>query len=346
MGEFQWWVEELRAGAWAAGVFLRQGDSARDRTVREPGGASSWGITELLRFGGERADRAPALVRARRLDTERREMLLIICMKCADLSGLVMDLPRADFLEGYRIMMENLKQGERGNSWREQTTPTTREEATNYFAHQAGFLEHVVLPMFDTLTLFTSGRFREESAGVGERELGGLAKRARSMAMTRAKMQREAALTRHSCGCCAGFLDGRGVHHKPRRSVAVKDDERDGGRVPREREPVRRRRRWTISALRFVFQGADRARLRVPRGVLPPRLADRRRPVQRVVARRSSTSSSWFRLSLGYSMNAYARRRQVDDLAGMFDIVGDPFVRKSAAQLYLNGVGVTRITTS
>ena len=52
----------------------------------------------------KRQDRAPALVRARRLDTERREMLLIICMKCADLSGLVMDLPRADFW-GYRIMM-------------------------------------------------------------------------------------------------------------------------------------------------------------------------------------------------------------------------------------------------
>merc|ERR1719424_1873920 len=114
-----------------------------------------------LSFGGERADRAPALVRARRLDRDRREALLVICMKCADLSSLVMDLPRADFW-GYRIMMENLKQGERESRERvERTTPTTQESAlANYFAHQAGLLEHVVLPMFDALTLFTTGRFR------------------------------------------------------------------------------------------------------------------------------------------------------------------------------------------
>ena len=111
VGEFQSWVEELAGGSVGAGVFLRQGDSARGLDALAGGSAhGGGGMGDLLRFGGERADRAPALVRARRLDRDRREALLVICMKCADLSSLVMDLPRADFW-GYRIMMENLKQG-------------------------------------------------------------------------------------------------------------------------------------------------------------------------------------------------------------------------------------------
>ena len=342
VGEFQWWVEELAGGSVGAGVFLRQGDSARGSDGERAGGASSGGITELLRFGGERADRAPALVRARRLDTERREMLLIICMKCADLSGLVMDLPRADFW-GYRIMMENLKQGEREMRERvEQTTPTTREGAlANYFAHQAGFLEHVVLPMFDTLTLFTSGRFRKKVLALGSENLAAWRKGHGEAMMTRAKMQREAALTRHLMRCCAGFLMVV-VFIISRGMLLRKTMNEMAGEFRGSANPYAAQALDDLAVLRFVFRW-----IALVFGFLAACCLTLASPI--VGARcsascREAVINVFFvvQVVVRYSMNVlrYATVKSMTR-AGMFDIVGDPFVRKSAAQLYLNGVGVT-----
>ena len=342
VGEFQWWVEELAGGSVGAGVFLRQGDSARGSDA--DGLAGAGGITELLRFGGERADRAPALVRARRLDTERREMLLIICMKCADLSGLVMDLPRADFW-GYRIMMENLKQGEREMRERvEQTTPTTREGAlANYFAHQAGFLEHIVLPMFDTLTLFTSGRFRKRVLALGSENLAAWRKGHGEVMITRATRQREAALTRHLLRCCAGFLMVV-VFIISRGMLLRKTMNEMAGDFRGSANPYAAQALDDLDVTRFVFRW-----IALVFGFLAACCLALASPS--VGARCSASCREAVinvflvvQIIVRYSMN-FLRYNTVKSMtrAGMFDIVGDPFVRKSAAQLYLNGVGVTNL---
>jgi hypothetical protein len=170
-----------------------------------------------------------SVVPPQKLSAAQRTSLLLMTMKCADLSGLVVDLPRANFW-GYRIMEENLRWGpgarilyvdprldstrlEResrvvkapgcrpalptpqplklqcsADVWYQflfvfsfskmsmhrrvriaptarqgmreqreglkQTTPASREIAeANYFNRQAGFLQHVVQPMFETYTV-------------------------------------------------------------------------------------------------------------------------------------------------------------------------------------------------
>ena len=235
---------------------------------------------DLLRFGGERADRAPALVRARRLDPERREALLVICMKCADLSSLVMDLPRADFW-GYRIMMENLKQGERESRERlQRTTPTTREGAlANYFAHQAGFLEHVVSPMFDTLTLFTTGRFRQRVLQLAAANLAAWRKGHGEAMMTRASQQREVALTQNLLQCMAGFL-GIVVFIISRAMLLRKKMNDMIGEFRGSRNPYAAQALDRPGLHAFLVQ-VDRAVVRIPRRVLPrARVAVRRERVR------------------------------------------------------------------
>ena len=249
VGEFQSWVEELAGGSVGAGVFLRQGDSARGLDALAGGGAhGGGGSMGELSFGGERADRAPALVRARRLDRERREALLVICMKCADLSSLVMDLPRADFW-GYRIMMENLKQGERESRERvERTTPTTREGAlANYFAHQAGFLEHVVLPDVRRPDAVHDRAVQAAGASAGGGESGGLAKGARRGDDDAREPATGGGAHPEPPPVHGGVPRDRGVHHQPRHAAA-KEDERHEGRVSREPESLRgagARSTWT-----------------------------------------------------------------------------------------------------
>ena len=106
------------------------------------------------------------------LDETQRRALLVIVIKCADLAGLVMDTPVADFW-GKRMMEENLQQGMK--EWNEgltQTQTAVREIAEHgYFSHQATFLEHVVLPMYETCTLFTSPQFRKEIMEISETNL-------------------------------------------------------------------------------------------------------------------------------------------------------------------------------
>jgi len=343
VGEFQSWVEELAGGSVGAGVFLRQGDSARGLDALAGGGAhGGGGSMGELSFGGERADRAPALVRARRLDRDRREALLVICMKCADLSSLVMDLPRADFW-GYRIMMENLKQGERESRERlQRTTPTTREGAlANYFAHQAGFLEHVVSPMFDTLTLFTTGRFRQRVLQLAAANLAAWRKGHGEAMMTRASQQREVALTQNLLQCMAGFL-GIVVFIISRAMLLRKKMNDMRGEFSGSRNPyaaqalddldlMRFRFRWT--ALAFGFLAACCLALASPfnanvREVRVRELFLNAFVILQIIVRFGMNSMRYF------TMKSMTR-------AGMFDIMGgDPFVRKSPMRLYLDGIGV------
>lgn len=344
VGEFQSWVEELAGGSVGAGVFLRQGDSARGLDALAGGSAhGGGGMGDLLRFGGERADRAPALVRARRLDRERREALLVICMKCADLSSLVMDLPRADFW-GYRIMMENLKQGERESRERlQRTTPTTREGAlANYFAHQAGFLEHVVSPMFDTLTLFTTGRFRQRVLQLAAANLAAWRKGHGEAMMTRASQQREVALTQNLLQCMAGFL-GIVVFIISRAMLLRKKMNDMIGEFRGSRNPYAAQAlidldfmrfwfRWT--ALSFGFLAACCLALASPSaanvcGVRVRELSLNAFVILQMIIRYCMNTMRYF------TVKSMTR-------AGMFDIMGDPFVRKSPTQLYLDGIGVTR----
>ena len=130
--------------------------------------------------------------------------MLIICMKCADLSGLVMDLPRADFW-GYRILMENLKQGggRCASGWNRRRRRRGRC-ASQLLRAPGGVSGHIVLPMFDTLTLFTSGGSGRE-CWRWERELGRLAQRARG-GDDNPREGSARRLTRHLLRCCAGFL--------------------------------------------------------------------------------------------------------------------------------------------
>eukprot|EP00227_Mantoniella_beaufortii_P017414 CAMPEP_0197579070 /NCGR_PEP_ID=MMETSP1326-20131121/3137_1 /TAXON_ID=1155430 /ORGANISM="Genus nov. species nov., Strain RCC2288" /LENGTH=466 /DNA_ID=CAMNT_0043142427 /DNA_START=199 /DNA_END=1595 /DNA_ORIENTATION=+ len=105
-----------------------------------------------------------------KLNETQRNSLLEMTMKCADLANLLQELPAADFW-GERIMEENLAQGarERAEGIAVTTTANRSEAEAGYFNHQAGFLEHVVLPMFDKYTtMFTPGQFADavlETAG-------------------------------------------------------------------------------------------------------------------------------------------------------------------------------------
>jgi len=95
------------------------------------------------------------------LDESQRMSLLVMTLKCADLSNLVQHLPLADSW-GHRIMEENLAQGvlEERESVTQTTTPSREAATKNYYNHQAGFLEFVVKPLFEKYCVFTSSAFR------------------------------------------------------------------------------------------------------------------------------------------------------------------------------------------
>lgn len=106
------------------------------------------------------------------MSESQRLSVLVMAVKCADLSNLVQDLPLADFW-GYRIMEENLAQGvrEEKENVKQTTTPSREAAVKNYFNHQAGFLEFVVKPMFEKFTLFTTNVFREKVLAIAAANL-------------------------------------------------------------------------------------------------------------------------------------------------------------------------------
>ena len=107
-----------------------------------------------------------------RLDDDERELALRAAMKCADLSSMLSSMPRANFW-GHRIMMENLRQGEREHlEGLPKTAPSCpRDSQARYCHHQAHFLEHVVLPFYETFSVLTTRRFRAATLGTAETNL-------------------------------------------------------------------------------------------------------------------------------------------------------------------------------
>jgi len=144
-GEFVGWVDgELTEG---------RGDS--DGDCDSGGGGGDGG-------GGEDDDsQASPWQQPLILDESQRMSLLVMTLKCADLSNLVQHLPLADSW-GHRIMEENLAQGvlEERESVTQTTTPSREAATKNYYNHQAGFLEFVVKPLFEKYCVFTSSAFR------------------------------------------------------------------------------------------------------------------------------------------------------------------------------------------
>ena len=70
-------------------------------------------------------------------------------------------------------MMENLRQGEREHlEGLPKTAPSCpRDAQARYCHHQAHFLEHVVLPFYETFSVLTTRRFRAATLGTAETNL-------------------------------------------------------------------------------------------------------------------------------------------------------------------------------
>lgn len=147
-GEFVGWVDDYVAAA-------RESEGG-DECGGDGGGGGDGGE------GGD-DDKDTSSSRGWVLSESQRMSLLVMTVKCADLSNLVQDLPLANFW-GHRIMEENLLQGVREvkENIKQTTTPSREAAAKNYYNHQAGFLEHVVKPLFEKFSLFTTNAFREK----------------------------------------------------------------------------------------------------------------------------------------------------------------------------------------
>ena len=177
-----------------------------------------------------------------RLDDDERELALRATMKCADLSSLFLSLPRANFW-GYRIMMESLQQGEREQ--REglpRTSPSCQRAAlANYFNHQAGFLEHVALPMFETFSVFTTRHFRAATLGIAETNLRAW-RRGHDESTTECERRRRLrdatrAMQKVAAGCAMTV-----IFLASRRKVLLRNVEEHGGRdanLARDLENIR-----------------------------------------------------------------------------------------------------------
>ena len=117
----------------------------------------------------------------RHYDEAQRVSLSMMTMKCADLLGMVSELPLADFW-GRRIQEEMLRLASSSNTTTTTTTTiprpqqqgsrirakapgaflTSPELDVEYYDGQIGFLENVILPMFIAFCTFTSVAFRDE----------------------------------------------------------------------------------------------------------------------------------------------------------------------------------------
>mmetsp|Transcript_12122 Transcript_12122/g.29374 ORF Transcript_12122/g.29374 Transcript_12122/m.29374 type:complete len:764 (-) Transcript_12122:1871-4162(-) len=93
------------------------------------------------------------------LNETQRESLLLLTMKCANVSSFVRELPVAEFL-GSKCMKEKLRQGELER--REGVTQTTTDNEAAALA--ARILDNVVKPLFEMFGPFMSPALRKEVA--------------------------------------------------------------------------------------------------------------------------------------------------------------------------------------
>jgi|AntAceMinimDraft_5_1070358.scaffolds.fasta_scaffold12385_2 hypothetical protein len=113
--------------------------------------------------------RGPNSPRGLSLNKSQRESLLLMTMKCANLSCFVRELCVADSW-GYQFLEENMKQSRKERGRREGVTrTTTTDEAlalavAEYNIRQANILDRVVQPLFETFGVFMSPELRAEIA--------------------------------------------------------------------------------------------------------------------------------------------------------------------------------------